>query len=66
MLAPTGVSSRTNANACNIERLKQRTVLKDSDLVAVFALFLAAVRFVGASRFYISRPIHAFSGKVAV
>lgn len=33
------VSSHTYADACNIGRLKQRTVLKDSDVVAVFALF---------------------------
>lgn len=42
------------------------TILKDCDLVVDFALFLGAVRFVSASRFYISLPIHTFSRKVVV
>lgn len=52
VLAPTDVSSRTKANACNIEQLKQGTSLKDSNLVVVFAFFLGTVRFVSALRFF--------------
>lgn len=36
------VSSHTKANACNIERLEQGTVLKDSDLIVVFFLSFSA------------------------